>query len=198
MPQARYLNLPCSQGWEVAPGRYFMLFTEFGIRLLDVSLRLPCRRLYIGSHVQEYLAGLDAAWEEHLTMRTRGVKNALERGNALSFFPIEGAAPPDEMETVLGRAPATKGRLEQGSAAPDATASRQNEGGRFALPARQSGTPPTRAVAATTTLGLEGLRLVTREGGGVCPTRQARPAIKIWKGGKRGQCGERGRREYEA
>ena len=64
LPQATYLDFPRSREWEVAVGRYHELFAAFGIRSQNVPLRLTNRRLYIGSHAQEYLAGLDAAWEE--------------------------------------------------------------------------------------------------------------------------------------
>ena len=53
----------------------------------DVLLRLTNRRLYIRTNVQEYLAGLDAEWEERLTRWTLGVHNALEGGTAFLLVP---------------------------------------------------------------------------------------------------------------
>ena len=64
LPQAPYLVFPRSRQWEVAVGRYRALFAAFGIRSQTVLLWFTNRRLYIGPHVQEYLAGLDAEWEE--------------------------------------------------------------------------------------------------------------------------------------
>ena len=55
--QAAYLDFPRSSEWEVAVGRYRALFAAFGIRSQNVLLRLTNRRLCIGLHVQDYLAG---------------------------------------------------------------------------------------------------------------------------------------------
>ena len=62
-----YLDFPRSKEWEAAVSRYHTLFTAFEIRPQHVLLRLPNRRIYIGSHVQEHLEGLDSEWEEHRT-----------------------------------------------------------------------------------------------------------------------------------
>ena len=67
LPQEGYLDSPLSREWEVAVDLYRTLFAAFGIRSQDILLRLPNRRLYIGTQVQEYLAGLDVEWGEHLT-----------------------------------------------------------------------------------------------------------------------------------
>ena len=63
-PQAAHLHFTCSREWEVVVGHYRIQFSAFGIRSQNIQLRLTNRRLYIGPHVQEYLAGLDAEWEE--------------------------------------------------------------------------------------------------------------------------------------
>ena len=65
--QEAYLDFPRSREWEVAVDRYRTLFVAFGSRSQDILLLSPNRRLYIGPHVQEYLAALDAEWEERLT-----------------------------------------------------------------------------------------------------------------------------------
>ena len=67
LPRAAFLDIPRTREWEEAVGRYRALFTAFGIRSQDILLRLTDRRLCIGPHVQEYLVGLDAEWEELLT-----------------------------------------------------------------------------------------------------------------------------------
>ena len=78
---------PRSSEWEVAVRRHRALLAAFGIRSQNVLLRLTNRRLYIRTNVQEYLAGLDAEWEERLTRWTLGVHNALEGGTAFLLVP---------------------------------------------------------------------------------------------------------------
>ena len=67
LPQEVNLDFLRSREWEVAVNRYRTLFVAFGIRSQDILLRIPNRRLYIGPDVLDYLAGLDAEWEERLT-----------------------------------------------------------------------------------------------------------------------------------
>ena len=52
--------------------------------------RPPNQRLYIGPHVQECLAGLDAEWEHRLTRSTLGVQNALKPGDTRPFSSDSG------------------------------------------------------------------------------------------------------------
>ena len=87
-----------------------MLFAAFGIRSQNVLLRLTNRRLYIGPHVQEYLAGLDAEREERLTRWTLGVQNALEDSTALPPVPGEAAPLPRRMEPAPERDSMMRGR----------------------------------------------------------------------------------------
>ena len=103
LPQVAYLDFPRRREWEAAADRYSALFTAFGIRLLDNLLQLTNRRLYIGPHVQEYLVGLDADWEERLTRWTLGVQNALEEGFALPPFPVNAVPAPRGSEPALER-----------------------------------------------------------------------------------------------
>ena len=87
LPQAAYLDLPrLRDEWEVAVGRCRELFAAFGVQSQDVLLRLTNRRLYNGSHAQEYLAGRGVEWEERLTRWTLGVQHALQEDTALSPF----------------------------------------------------------------------------------------------------------------
>ena len=52
----------------------------------DTLLRLPNQRLYIGPHVQEYLPGLHAEWEERLTIiDPRGSKSNTTNHHYLVF-----------------------------------------------------------------------------------------------------------------
>ena len=67
LPHAAHLGFSCSRERKVAVGRCRALFSVVGIRSQNVLLRLTNRRLYIGPHVQEYLAGLEAKWEDRLT-----------------------------------------------------------------------------------------------------------------------------------
>ena len=87
LPQGAYLYFPRPREWRAAAGHYREIFAAYDIRPQDTVLRLPNRRIYILPHVQEFLAGLDSTWEDRLTRRTLGVRNALEEGEALSPFP---------------------------------------------------------------------------------------------------------------
>ena len=91
LTRAAYLDFPRPREWEAAVGRYHAMLTAFGIRSQDILLWLTNQRLYIGSHVQEYLMGLDAECEELLTRWTLGAQNALEEGLAPPPFPVETA-----------------------------------------------------------------------------------------------------------
>ena len=64
LSQAVYLDFHRSRGWEVTVGRYRALFAAFGTRPQDILLRLTNGGVYVGPHVQQYLAGLGAEWEE--------------------------------------------------------------------------------------------------------------------------------------
>ena len=57
------LRFPSPEGMGRGCRPYRALFTAFGIRSQDILLRLANPRLYIGSHVREYLVGLDTEWE---------------------------------------------------------------------------------------------------------------------------------------
>lgn len=52
------------------------LFPAFGFLSQDILLRFTKRLHYIGPQVQNYLAGLNAGWEECLPRWTVGVQNA--------------------------------------------------------------------------------------------------------------------------
>ena len=145
LPRAAYLDFPHPSEWEEAVGRYRALFTQ------DILLRLTNRRLDIGPHVEEYLVGLDAKWEELLTRWTLGVQNALEEGFTPSPFPVEAAPSPRGSEPVLERDHMRRGQLEQTTAAPDTTESHQNVGNRDTTSAEQPGTARARSEAASKT-----------------------------------------------
>ena len=87
LPKGAYLDLPRPREWRTAAGHYCETFAAYGIRPQDTVLRLPNRTIYILSHVQEFLAGLDSTWVDRLTRWTLGVQNALEEGEALPPFP---------------------------------------------------------------------------------------------------------------
>ena len=118
LPQAAYLDFPRSREWEVAVDRYRTLFVAFGIRSQDILLRLTNRRHYIRPHVQEYLAGLDAEWEERLTRWTLGVQDALEEGIAPPPFPVQAAPSPRGTKSEIESDPMLRGQLEQEHEAP--------------------------------------------------------------------------------
>ena len=67
LPRGAYLDFPRPREWEAIAGRYRALFAAHAIQPQDVVLRLPNGRLYIGPHLQEYLASLDAECKERLT-----------------------------------------------------------------------------------------------------------------------------------
>ena len=67
LPQAVYLDSPRSRKWGVAVDRYRTLFVVFEVRSQDILLPFSNRRLYMAPHVHDYLADLDAEWEECLT-----------------------------------------------------------------------------------------------------------------------------------
>ena len=92
----------------------------------------------MGSHIQEYLAGLGAEREERLARWTRGIQNELEKENALRLFPAELAALLGGMELVLGSDPIIRGQLKQGSKAPATTDMRQSAECRDTSPASET------------------------------------------------------------
>ena len=151
LPHAAYLDSPHWREWEVAVGRYRTLFVAFGIRSQDILLRLPNRRLYIGPHVQEYLAGLDTEWEERPTRCTLGVQDALEEGIAPPPFPVQAAPPPRGTESTIENEPRLKRQLEQEHEAPGSSENPQDEGSGNTMPEEQPGTPRARSEAASTT-----------------------------------------------
>ena len=140
LPQGAYLDFRRPMEWGVAVGRYRALFAAFGIRSRDILLPLTNRRRYFGPHVQEYLAGLDAEREEHLTRWTLGVQNALEEGTVLSPF-VVAVPSPRGTEPALERDPMMRGQLEQERAVLGITESHQNAGSRDTTPAEQPVTP---------------------------------------------------------
>ena len=87
LPQGAYLDFPRPREWRAAAGHQREIFAAYDIRPQDTELRLPNRRIYILPHVQEFLAGLDSTWKDRLTRWTIGVRNALEKGEALPPFP---------------------------------------------------------------------------------------------------------------
>ena len=100
LPQEACLDFPRTREWEEAAAHYRTLFGAYGIRP-HILLRLPNRRLYIGPHVQEYLAGLDAEWGERLMRWTRDVQSALEVSDALPPLPTLVAATPEGTDPAL-------------------------------------------------------------------------------------------------
>ena len=114
-------------------------------------LRVTNRRLYIGPHVQEYLAVLDAEWEERLTRGTPGVKTTLEEGTVPPPFRKEAAPSSKGMEPALERDSVMRGQLEQEHAVPGTTESHQNAGSRGTTQEEQPETPRTRSEAVSTT-----------------------------------------------
>ena len=66
------------------------------------------RRLYIGPHVQSYLAGPDDEWEERLTRWTAAVQTTQEEGVDLPRFPVEVAHLPRGTRTVPESCPKNK------------------------------------------------------------------------------------------
>ena len=100
LPQGVYLDLYRSREWGVAVGRYRTLLAAFGIQAQDILLRLTNWRLYVGPHVQSYLARLDGEWEERLTRWTPAIQIALAEGVELPLFPLDAVHPPRGTRTV--------------------------------------------------------------------------------------------------
>ena len=101
LPRREYLDFPRPREWEAIAGRYRALSAAHTIQTQDVLLRLPNERLYIGPHLQKYLARLDAECEERLTGWTLGVQSALERGDALPPFSTAVTATPERTDLAL-------------------------------------------------------------------------------------------------
>ena len=157
-------RFPRPREWESAVSRYRTLFTAFEIRPQDVLLRLPNRRLYIGSHVQEHLVGLDSEWE-HLTRWTLGIQNALHSGTALPPFPTVGAAPPAGEALASESGPRVSGQVEPGDGADRGTENPQTTGGRDSTPPRRSGVPLAQPNSVSATPGATASRPIGAEGG---------------------------------
>ena len=100
VPQGAYIVFLRPMEWEAAAGR-IRCSAAFGIRPQDILLRFTNRRPYIGPDVQQYLASLDAEWEERLTRWILGVQNAPKEGVTLSLFPVGVAASPRGTGLVL-------------------------------------------------------------------------------------------------
>lgn len=73
LPQTTRLDFLRTRGWKTAATYSRTLFVAYGVRPQEISLQLPNHRLYIRPPVQEYLAGIDAKWEERLTRWALGV-----------------------------------------------------------------------------------------------------------------------------
>ena len=58
LPQQDYFHFPRTREWEAAAAHYRERFAAYVIRPRDIFLQPPKRRLYMGSHVQEFLARL--------------------------------------------------------------------------------------------------------------------------------------------
>ena len=133
LPQEACLGFLRTREWEEAASHYRTLFVAYGIRPQDILLRLPNRKLYIGSHVQEYLAGLDAELGERLIRWTRDVQAALELSDALPPFPTVVATTPEGTDPALENDRLARGLFGQGDAAAlDSRESRQTTGARDA------------------------------------------------------------------
>ena len=63
----------------------------------------------LGHRAQEYLAGLDAQWEERLTRWTRGVQGALEEGIAPPLFSVQAAPSLRGTESTIESDPMLRG-----------------------------------------------------------------------------------------
>lgn len=87
--QRAYLDFPRPREWQAAASHYREVFATYAILAQDILLRLQNRRVYVVFHVQVFRAGLDFMWGDRLTRWTRGVRNALEAGDALLPFPTE-------------------------------------------------------------------------------------------------------------
>ena len=132
LPQEACLDFPRKREWEAAAAHYRTLFTAYGFRSQDVLLRLPSRRLCIGPHVQEYLAGLDAEGEGRLTRRTLGVQSAMGSGSATPPFLTAVVAMFERTDPSLENDRSERGQLEQRVAALGSTEGRYTKEGRDA------------------------------------------------------------------
>ena len=77
LPREFYLNFPRTREREVAAAHYRERFAAYVIQPRDILLQLPNWRLYIGPHVQEFLAGLHVEWVGRLTRSTLDARHAL-------------------------------------------------------------------------------------------------------------------------
>ena len=97
-------------GSEAAAADYRQRFAAYAIQPRDIVIRLPNQRIYIGPHVQEFLAGLHAEWEDRPTRWTLGVRNALEAGDVLPPFPTAVTDTPGGAGPALENEPLVRGR----------------------------------------------------------------------------------------
>ena len=112
---------------------YRTLFAAYGIRPQDTLLQFSNRRLNIGPHVQECLAGLDAELGERLMRWTCDVQSALEVSDALPLFPTVVAATPEGTSSALENDRLARELFGQGDAAAlDSPDGRQTTGDRDA------------------------------------------------------------------
>ena len=81
MDRSVYISFPRDHqegsGWDRLVQRYRSAFYAEGIRPYQVLLKLPCGRIYIAPHVQEYLVHLDPECESHLMFYTLAVQLSL-------------------------------------------------------------------------------------------------------------------------
>ena len=149
LPQEAYLGFPRIREWEMAAAHYRERFAAYTIQPQDILLRLQNRRLHIGHHAQEFLAGPCVKQEERLTRWTLGVRHTLEVGDALPPFPTatadtlgaEGPGPEGE--------PLIMGRNDQGGTAGGVIESGQTTENRDTTSERQVGTSRSTLSAAT-------------------------------------------------
>ena len=134
LPQGAYLDFPRPREWETAAGRYRTLFAAYAIQPQDILLRLQNQRIYIVSHVQQYLVGLDAECEERRWRWTLGAQSALEAGDALPSFSTAMAATPERTDRTMENDPLHTGPTEQGGAARSAAERRHAAGSRGVSP----------------------------------------------------------------
>ena len=136
LPRGAHLDFPRPRAWEAAAVRYRALFAAYATEPHDILLRLPNQRLYIGPHVQEYLAGLDAQCEGRLIRWTLGVQSALEASDTLPLFSMAKAATPERTNRTLESDPLHTGPGEQGGAARSAAERRRTAGNRACISLR--------------------------------------------------------------
>ena len=132
LPQEACLDIPRTREWEAAVAHYRTRFTAYGLPSQDVLLRLISRRLYIGPHVQAYLAGLDAEGKGRLTTRTLGVQRAMGAGSATPPFLTAVAAMFERTDPSLENDLSGRGPFEQRVAALGFTEGHQTTEGRDA------------------------------------------------------------------